>query len=90
MLWIFWPGWQADGTDDTEIRAGNLSPPTTLLDTAPERRGRDAITGQAYTVFIELKDKGVPVNDIAVLTMAVTVIVPPCPGARPPTTSHTN
>jgi NitT/TauT family transport system substrate-binding protein len=30
----------------------------------------DAVTGQAYSVFIDLKDKGVPVNDIAVLAMA--------------------
>ncbi len=30
----------------------------------------DAVTGQSYSVFIDLKDKGVPVNDIAVLTMA--------------------
>lgn len=30
----------------------------------------DAVTGQAYSVFINLKDKGVPVNDIAVLAMA--------------------
>ncbi len=30
----------------------------------------DAITGQSYSVFIDLKDKGVPVDDIAVLAMA--------------------
>ncbi len=30
----------------------------------------DAVTGQSYSVFIDLKDKGVPVNDIAVLAMA--------------------
>jgi NitT/TauT family transport system substrate-binding protein len=30
----------------------------------------DAVTGQSYSVFIELKDKGVPVNDITVLAMA--------------------
>jgi NitT/TauT family transport system substrate-binding protein len=30
----------------------------------------DAVTGQSYSVFIELKDKGVPVDDITVLAMA--------------------
>lgn len=30
----------------------------------------DAVTGQSYSVFINLKDKGVPVNDITVLAMA--------------------
>jgi NitT/TauT family transport system substrate-binding protein len=30
----------------------------------------DAVTGYAFTVFINLKDKGVPVDDIAVLRMA--------------------
>lgn len=30
----------------------------------------DAVTGQAYSVFIDLKDKGVPMNDIAVMAMA--------------------
>lgn len=30
----------------------------------------DAVTGLSYSVFIELKDKGVPVNDITVLAMA--------------------
>ncbi len=30
----------------------------------------DAVTGQSYSVFIDLKDKGVPVNDITVLAMA--------------------
>jgi NitT/TauT family transport system substrate-binding protein len=30
----------------------------------------DAVTGQTYTVFIDLKDKGVPVNDVVVLPMA--------------------
>jgi NitT/TauT family transport system substrate-binding protein len=30
----------------------------------------DAVTGQSYSVYLELKDKGVPVNDITMLTMA--------------------
>ncbi len=30
----------------------------------------DAVTGLSYSVFIDLKDKGVPVNDITVLEMA--------------------
>lgn len=30
----------------------------------------DAITGRSFTTFIDLKDKGVPVDDIAVLLMA--------------------
>ena len=30
----------------------------------------DAITGLSFTSFIDLKDKGVPVDDIAVLLMA--------------------
>lgn len=30
----------------------------------------DAVTGLAYSVFIDLKDKGVPVDDITVLAMA--------------------
>lgn len=30
----------------------------------------DAVTGLSYSVFIDLKDKGVPVDDITVLTMA--------------------
>ena len=30
----------------------------------------DAVTGQSYSVFLELKDKGVPVNDILVMAMA--------------------
>ncbi len=30
----------------------------------------DAITGQPFSVFIDLKEKGVPVNDITVLAMA--------------------
>ena len=30
----------------------------------------DAVTGLSYSVFVDLKDKGVPVDDIAVLAMA--------------------
>ena len=30
----------------------------------------DAITGSSFTAYIDLKDKGVPVDDIAVLLMA--------------------
>src|SRR5258705_5164012 len=64
-----WPIFvQANGIDATKVRIENVGFPVREPMLAAGQV--DAITGFSFSSFINLKDKGVPVDDIVVLLMA--------------------
>jgi NitT/TauT family transport system substrate-binding protein len=64
-----WPIFvKANGIDASKVKIENVSLPVREPMLAAGQV--DAITGSSFTAYIDLKDKGVPVNDIAVLLMA--------------------
>jgi NitT/TauT family transport system substrate-binding protein len=64
-----WPIFvQANEIDATKVTIDNVSMPVREPMLASGQI--DAITGNSFTAFVNLKDKGVPQNDIAVLLMA--------------------
>ena len=64
-----WPIFaKANGIDTAKVKIENIAK---LVREPMLAAGQvDAVTGQSYSVFIDLKDKGVPVNDITVMAMA--------------------
>ncbi len=64
-----WPIFaKANGIDTAKVKIENIAK---LVREPMLAAGQvDAVTGQSYSVFIDLKDKGVPVNDITVMQMA--------------------
>jgi NitT/TauT family transport system substrate-binding protein len=64
-----WPIFvKANGIDASKVTIENVGIPVRNPMLAAGQL--DAVTGYSFTVFINLKDKGVPVDDIAVLLMA--------------------
>jgi NitT/TauT family transport system substrate-binding protein len=64
-----WPVFvKANGIDASKVKIENVSLPVREPMLAAGQV--DAITGSSFTAYIDLKDKGVPVDDIAVLLMA--------------------
>ena len=64
-----WPIFmQANGIDASKVTIENVGFPVSEPMFAAGQV--DAITGLSFSSFVDLKDKGVPVNDIAVLLMA--------------------
>ena len=64
-----WPIFvKANGIDASKVTIENVGIPVRNPMLAAGQL--DAVTGSSFTVFINLKDKGVPVDDIAVLLMA--------------------
>jgi NitT/TauT family transport system substrate-binding protein len=64
-----WPIFvQANGIDSAKVKIENISVPVREPMLAAGQI--DAITGYSFTTYVDLKDKGVPVGDIAVLLMA--------------------
>lgn len=64
-----WPIFvKANDIDASKVKIENVSIPVREPMLAAGQV--DAITGSSFTAFIDLKDKGVPVDDIAVLLMA--------------------
>jgi NitT/TauT family transport system substrate-binding protein len=64
-----WPLFaKATGIDTAKVSIENISPP--LREPMLAAGQVDAITGLAFTSFINLDDKGVPVDDIVVMLMA--------------------
>jgi NitT/TauT family transport system substrate-binding protein len=64
-----WPIFvKANGIDASKVKIENVSLPVREPMLAAGQV--DAITGSSFTTYIDLKDKGVPVDDIAVLLMA--------------------
>ena len=64
-----WPIFvQANGIDASKVTIENVGFPVREPMFAAGQV--DAITGLSFSSFVDLKDKGVPVNDIAVLLMA--------------------
>jgi NitT/TauT family transport system substrate-binding protein len=64
-----WPIFvKANGIDASKVRIENVGFPVRNPMLAAGQL--DAVTGFSFSVFINLKDKGVPVNDITVLLMA--------------------
>jgi NitT/TauT family transport system substrate-binding protein len=59
---------KANGIDASKVTIENVAFPVREPMLAAGQV--DAITGRSFTTFIDLKDKGVPVDDIAVLLMA--------------------
>jgi NitT/TauT family transport system substrate-binding protein len=64
-----WPIFvRANDIDAAKVTIENIGSP--VRDPMLAAGQVDAITGQAYSSFIDLKDKGVPVDDLVVLLMA--------------------
>src|SRR5665213_4011190 len=64
-----WPIFvQANGIDASKVTIENVSFPVREPMLAAGQI--DAVTGRSFATYIELKDKGVPVNDITVLLMS--------------------
>jgi NitT/TauT family transport system substrate-binding protein len=64
-----WPIFvKANGIDESKVTIENVAFPVRNPMLAAGQL--DAVTGYSFTVFVNLKDKGVPVNDITVLLMA--------------------
>ncbi len=64
-----WPVFaKVNGIDTAKVKIENVAKPVREPMLAAGQV--DAVTGQSYSVFIDLKDKGVPVNDISVMAMA--------------------
>ena len=64
-----WPIFvKANGIDASKVKIENVGLP--VRDPMLAAGQLDAITGISYSSFVDLKDKGVPVNDIVVLLMA--------------------
>jgi NitT/TauT family transport system substrate-binding protein len=64
-----WPIFaQANGIDTSKVTIENVAFP--VRDPMLAAGQVDAITGISYNSYLDLKDKGVPVNDIVVLLMA--------------------
>ena len=59
---------KANGIDAAKVTIENIAPPVREPMLAAGQV--DAITGLSFSSFIDLKDKGVPVDDIVVLLMA--------------------
>jgi NitT/TauT family transport system substrate-binding protein len=69
LSFAVWPIFaKAAGIDTAKVGIENISPP--LREPMLAAGQVDAITGLAFTSFINLDDKGVPVDDIVVMLMA--------------------
>src|SRR5690606_33770371 len=67
--YAYWPIFvQVNGIDASKVTIENVGVPVREPMLAAGQV--DAITGLSFSSFINLKSKGVPVNDIAVLLMA--------------------